>query len=58
MLTPDDLQQIRRLQLRLSRQVDAPFAGEYRSAFRGNEMEFEDVRAYVKDDDVRQIDWM
>ena len=57
MLTPDDLQQIRRLQLRLSRQVDASFAGEYRSAFRGNGMEFEDVRAYVPGDDVRRIDW-
>ena len=57
MLTPEDLQHIRRLQLRLSRQVDAPFSGEYRSAFRGNGMEFEDVRAYVPGDDVRRIDW-
>lgn len=57
MLSSEDLQQIRRLQLRLGRQVDAPFAGEYRSAFRGNGMEFEDVRAYVPGDDVRRIDW-
>ena len=57
MLSPEDLQQIKRLQLRLGRQVDAPFAGEYRSTFRGNGMEFEDVRAYVPGDDVRRIDW-
>lgn len=57
MLSPDDLQLIRRLHLRLGRQVDAPFIGDYRSAFRGNGMEFEDVRAYVPGDDVRRIDW-
>ena len=57
MLTSDDLLQIRRLQLQLDRKVDSPFAGEYRSAFRGRGMEFEEVRPYVPGDDVRHIDW-
>ncbi len=57
MLTPDELVQIRRLQVLLQRRVDSPFAGEYRSAFRGQGMEFEEVRPYTPGDDVRRIDW-
>jgi uncharacterized protein (DUF58 family) len=57
MLTPDELKQIRRLHLQLNRRVDSPFAGQYRSAFRGSGMEFEEVRPYVPGDDVRHIDW-
>jgi uncharacterized protein (DUF58 family) len=37
--------------------VDSLFAGEYRSAVRGQGMEFEEVRQYVPGDDVRHIDW-
>ena len=57
MLTPEELRQIQRLHLQLKRRVDSPFAGEYRSAFRGQGMEFEEVRPYVPGDDVRHIDW-
>lgn len=57
MLTSEELLQIRRLQLLLQRRVDSPFAGEYRSAFRGMGMEFEEVRPYMPGDDVRHIDW-
>ncbi len=57
MLTQEELRQIQRLSLQLQRRVDSPFAGEYRSAFRGQGMEFEEVRAYVPGDDVRHIDW-
>ena len=57
MLTPEELRQIQRLSLQLKRRVDSPFAGEYRSAFRGQGMEFEEVRAYVPGDDIRHIDW-
>ena len=57
MLTPEDLRQIRRLHVQLGRRVDSPFAGDYRSAFRGRGMEFEEVRPYFPGDDVRHIDW-
>jgi len=57
MLTPDELRQLRRLHIQADRRVDSPFAGEYRSAFRGLGMEFEEVRPYVPGDDVRHIDW-
>ena len=33
------------------------FAGEYRSVFRGQGMEFAEVRAYEHGDDFRSIDW-
>jgi uncharacterized protein (DUF58 family) len=57
MLTSDELRQIRRLHLQASRKVSSPFSGEYRSAFRGQGMEFEEVRPYLPGNDVRRIDW-
>jgi len=51
------LRQVRRLELRTERMVDSLAAGEYRSRFRGQGMEFEEVREYVPGDDVRHIDW-
>jgi len=57
MLTPEELKQLKRLHIQAGRRVDSPFAGGYRSAFRGRGMEFEEVRPYVPGDDVRHIDW-
>ena len=51
------LKRIERLTLATRRRVDAQLAGEYRSAFRGQGMEFEEVRRYTPGDDVRAIDW-
>jgi uncharacterized protein (DUF58 family) len=51
------MKEVRRLQIRSSRRVDALFAGEYHSAFRGQGIEFADVREYAPGDDVRTIDW-
>jgi uncharacterized protein (DUF58 family) len=56
-LTAEELRQLRRLSLQAGRAVDSPFGGEYRSAFRGQGMEFEEVRPYVPGDDIRHIDW-
>lgn len=57
MLTAEELRQIQRLQVQAGRRVDSLVAGEYRSAFKGSGMEFDEVRAYVPGDDVRRIDW-
>lgn len=57
LLTPEELKEIRRLHLQVGRRVDALFAGDYKSAVRGQGMEFEEVRAYQPGDDVRHIDW-
>lgn len=51
------LRQVRRIHLRTGRRVDALMLGEYQSVFRGQGMEFEEVRDYVPGDDVRAIDW-
>ncbi|PIV88668.1 MAG: DUF58 domain-containing protein, partial [Hydrogenophilales bacterium CG17_big_fil_post_rev_8_21_14_2_50_63_12] len=47
----------RRLRILSSRRVSSLFAGEYRSAFRGRGIEFEEVREYQPGDDIRAIDW-
>jgi uncharacterized protein (DUF58 family) len=56
-LSPEELRQIRRLSIQAGRRVDSLLAGDYRSAFKGSGMEFEEVRPYVPGDDVRRIDW-
>ncbi len=57
MIRSDLAGKIRHLQIRTKRLVDAVLAGEYRSAFRGTGMEFDEVREYQPGDDVRSIDW-
>lgn len=56
-LSADELRELRRLHIVLGRRVDSLFAGDWRSAVRGQGMEFEEVRAYAPGDDVRRIDW-
>ena len=51
------LKKIRRLELKTRGMVEAAFAGQYRSVFKGRGMNFEDVREYQPGDDVRTIDW-
>ncbi len=57
LLTPEELREIRRLHIQAGRRVDSLFSGDYRSAVRGQGMEFEEVRAYAPGDDIRHIDW-
>jgi uncharacterized protein (DUF58 family) len=51
------LKQVKGLALRTRGVVDSLFSGEFRSVFRGQGMEFAEVRAYVEGDDFRAIDW-
>jgi len=48
---------VRRLTLRAQREVQSPFVGAYRSAFRGSGLELERVRPYQAGDDPRSIEW-
>lgn len=57
MIDKDLFKKIQRIQFNASHLSDAIFAGAYRSAFRGQGMEFEEVREYQPGDDVRNIDW-
>jgi len=51
------LKQVKTIELRTRGLVSSLFAGEYRSTFRGQGMEFAEVRAYEIGDDFRTIDW-
>jgi uncharacterized protein (DUF58 family) len=51
------LRAARILTVRSRREATGLFAGNYRSAFRGGGLEFEESRPYVQGDDVRSIDW-
>ena len=58
MLTSSDIaKKIRRIELMTRKTVTEALAGDYKSAFRGTGMEFDEVREYQAGDDVRSIDW-
>ncbi|MFM1852035.1 MAG: hypothetical protein RIS54_1719 [Verrucomicrobiota bacterium] len=48
---------LRQLEWRVRHAVENVLSGEYRSAFRGRGMEFDQVVRYEFGDDVRDIDW-
>src|SRR5205085_4519759 len=54
---PEILRQVKLLELRTRGLVNSLFAGEYRSVFKGQGMEFAEVREYMPGDEVRSIDW-
>jgi uncharacterized protein (DUF58 family) len=54
---PEILRQVKLLELRTRGLVNSLFTGEYRSVFKGQGMEFSEVREYQVGDEVRSIDW-
>ena len=54
---PEILRQVKLLELRTRGLVNSLFTGEYRSVFKGQGMEFSEVREYQPGDEVRSIDW-
>ena len=54
---PEILRQVKRIELRTRGLVNSHFAGEYHSVFKGQGMEFAEVREYQPGDEVRTIDW-
>ena len=54
---PEVLRQVKLLELRTRGLVNSVFSGEYRSVFKGQGMEFAEVREYQIGDEVRSIDW-
>ncbi len=57
MIPKEILRQVRRIEIKTTRLVNDLFGGEYRSVFKGQGIEFADVREYVAGDDIRTIDW-
>jgi uncharacterized protein (DUF58 family) len=57
-MIPEELiKKIRYIQILTKRAVDASFAGQYESVFKGRGMQFDEVREYTPGDDIRDIDW-
>ena len=48
---------VRRIEIVSNRLVNERVAGEYHSVFKGQGIEFEEVRPYAWGDDIRSIDW-
>lgn len=57
MLDQELSKQLRLLELRTDRIVEEITSGAYRSVFKGRGIEFDEVREYTFEDDVRGIDW-
>ncbi len=55
--TRELMKQVGKIRILTSRLVDEHFSGEYHSVFKGQGIEFDEVREYVPGDDVRSIDW-
>lgn len=57
-ITPEELsKKLRAITIRTRRDAGGMTVGEYRSAFRGAGIEFDEVREYQPGDEVRSIDW-
>jgi uncharacterized protein (DUF58 family) len=57
MIPKDILKKVRQIQIRTKHMVTDVFAGEYHSVFKGQGMEFQEVREYIPGDEIRSIDW-
>jgi uncharacterized protein (DUF58 family) len=55
--TADLIKKIRRLEIQTKNIVNEIFSGEYHSSFRGQGLEFSEVREYQPGDNYRDIDW-
>jgi uncharacterized protein (DUF58 family) len=57
MIPREILKKIRQIELRTNRLVSETLGGQYHSVFKGQGMNFEEVREYQPGDEVRAIDW-
>jgi len=57
MIPPEIVKKVRQIQIYTTRAVNASFAGQYESVFKGRGMQFDEVREYMPGDDIRSIDW-
>lgn len=57
METAEILKKVRQIEIKTGKLVSETFAGEYLSTFKGQGIEFSEVREYTPGDDIRAIDW-
>ncbi|MBC2603713.1 DUF58 domain-containing protein [Puniceicoccus vermicola] len=55
--TREIIRKVRRLEIRTNRMVTDALSGAYHSVFKGQGMDFEEVREYAPGDEIRSIDW-
>ena len=55
--TKELMKQVGKIKVITNRLVDEHLSGEYHSVFKGQGIEFDEVREYAAGDDVRSIDW-
>jgi len=58
MIPSEIFEKIQHIQMRTSQLADDVFAGAWRSAFKGQGMEFEEIREYQPGDDIQSIHWL
>jgi len=57
MLNEELLKKIKLIELNVRRKVDNYLQGSYHTLFKGQGLEFQEVREYTESDDARMIDW-
>ncbi len=57
MINSDILSKVKKIELKSKKLVDDVFSGKYHSVFKGQGIEFSEVREYVPGDDIRSISW-
>ncbi|MBO5923425.1 MAG: DUF58 domain-containing protein, partial [Lentisphaeria bacterium] len=55
--TAELLKKVRKLEIVTGKLVNDVIGGAYHSVFKGRGIEFDEVREYTFEDDVRDIDW-
>ena len=55
--TREIIRKVRQIEIKSNRLVSEALAGSYHSAFKGQGIDFEEVREYQPGDEVRSIDW-
>jgi len=57
MIPNEVISAVKRIEIKTGKIINSILGGEYAAVFKGNGMEFADVRKYFEGDDVRMIDW-
>jgi uncharacterized protein (DUF58 family) len=57
MIPVELIRKIKKIEIHTKNIVNTVFSGEYQSVFKGQGMEFSEVREYQDGDDIRLIDW-
>ncbi len=55
--TKEILEQVKKIEISTKHLVDGLVAGDYHSVFKGQGIEFSEIRDYRPGDDIRAIDW-